>query len=194
MSDTTNDKCPWCMSSALYQHYHDTEWGVPCRDSVRLFELINLEGAQAGLSWITILNKREDYRRLFHGFDPVKVARMRDTSLQKIATDPSIVRHMGKITAVRGNAQAYLAMQNNDEDFAEFLWDFVDGKTIQNTFATMSDVPASTEQSLAMSKALKKRGFKFVGATICYAFMQAAGMVNDHLVSCSRHAQLRFQS
>lgn len=182
------------MSSALYQHYHDTEWGVPCRDSVRLFELINLEGAQAGLSWITILNKREDYRRLFHGFDPVKVARMRDTSLQKIATDPSIVRHMGKITAVRGNAQAYLAMQNNDEDFAEFLWDFVDGKTIQNTFATMSDVPASTEQSLAMSKALKKRGFKFVGATICYAFMQAAGMVNDHLVSCSRHAQLRFQS
>jgi len=163
---------------------------VPCRNSTTLFELISLEGAQAGLSWITILNKREGYRKLFHGFDPVKVARMRDSRLEKIATDPAIVRHKGKVLAVRSNAQAMLAMEDNAEDFSEFLWSFVDGKTLQNTHASMSEVPASTELSLAMSRALKKRGFKFVGATICYAFMQAAGLVNDHLVSCPRHAQI----
>lgn len=167
--------------------YHDTEWGVPCRDSSTLFELINLEGAQAGLSWITILNKREGYRKLFHGFDPVKVARMSDLRLEKIAADPAIVRHKGKVAAVRGNARALLDMQKRGDDFAEFIWNFVDGKVVQNRFSSMGQVPGSTPASLAMSKALKKQGFKFVGATICYAFMQAGGLVNDHLTSCPQH-------
>ncbi len=190
MPDTADKRCPWCLSSELYRDYHDSEWGVPCRDSNELFELINLEGAQAGLSWITILNKREGYRKLFRGFDPARVARMRDARLEKIATDPSIVRHRGKILAVRGNALAFLAMQEQGIDFSDFLWSFVEGETIQNSFTSMDEVPVSTPASLAMSKALKKHGFKFVGATICYAFMQASGMINDHLVSCPRHAQL----
>ncbi len=190
MSEPVDTRCPWCLASELYRDYHDMEWGVPCRDSTQLFELINLEGAQAGLSWITILNKREGYRKLFLGFDPARIARMSDSRLEKIATDPSIVRHKGKVHAVRGNAQAFLAMQREGDDFAEFVWSFVDGKVVQNRFATMDKVPASTPESLAMSLALKKKGFKFVGATICYAFMQAAGMVNDHLLTCPRHAQL----
>lgn len=179
------------MGSDTYQRYHDTEWGVPCTDSVALFELINLEGAQAGLSWITILNKRDAYRKLFHRFDPSKVAAMSDKSLEKLCVNPAIVRHKGKIAAVRGNAQAWLAMQAQGEDFAEFVWNFVDGKVIHNRFVSMDDVPASTAESLAMSKALKNRGFKFVGATICYAFMQAAGLVNDHLLSCPRYNAIR---
>ena len=190
MSETVDTRCPWCLGSEVYREYHDTEWGVPCSDSTQLFELINLEGAQAGLSWITILNKRKAYRKLFLGFDPVRVARMRDSRLDKIATDPSIVRHKGKVYAVRGNAQALLAMQKEGDDFASFLWSFVNSTVVQNRYAAMEDVPASTPESLAMSRALKKKGFKFVGATICYAFMQASGMVNDHLLSCSRHAQL----
>ena len=190
MSETADTRCTWCLGSEVYREYHDTEWGVPCRDSTQLFELINLEGAQAGLSWITILNKREGYRKLFLGFDPVRVARMSDSRLDRIATDPSIVRHKGKVHAVRGNAQAFLAMQSEGDDFAEFVWSFVDGAVVQNRYAAMDKVPASTPESLAMSRALKKKGFKFVGATICYAFMQAAGMVNDHLLSCPRHAQL----
>ncbi|MFK8079985.1 MAG: DNA-3-methyladenine glycosylase I [Granulosicoccus sp.] len=187
MSDSNDTRCPWCLGSKLYQRYHDTEWGIPCRDSARLFEHINLEGAQAGLSWITILNKREAYRKLFHQFDPVKVARMTDARLEKIAINPAIVRHRGKIAAVRGNAQAWLDMQKNGDDFSEFLWSFVDGEVVTNRFSSMQEVPASTPASLAMSKALKKKGFKFVGATICYAFMQASGMVNDHLITCPQH-------
>ena len=190
MSKTTETRCPWCLGSDLYRNYHDTEWGVPCRETTTLFELINLEGAQAGLSWITILNKREAYRRLFHGFDPLKVSRMTDVRLEKIAADASIVRHKGKVMAVRSNAHALLGMQEEGADFADFVWSFTGGLVVQNQYASMQDVPASTPESLAMSKALKKLGFKFVGATICYAFMQAAGMVNDHLTSCPRHAQL----
>lgn len=188
MSDTVDKRCSWCLGSELYRQYHDTEWGVPCRDSKTLFELINLEGAQAGLSWITILNKRQGYRKLFCQFDPVRVARLSDAKLATIAEDPSIVRHKGKVAAVRGNAQAWLSMQERGDDFARFVWSFVDGKTVQNRFTALSDVPASTQASAAMSKALKKQGFKFVGPTICYAFMQASGMVNDHLISCPRHA------
>jgi len=180
-------RCPWCLSSELYRDYHDKEWGVPCRDPKELFELINLEGAQAGLSWITILNKRQGYRRLFANFDPVKIARFTDAKLDKIAADPAIVRHRGKVAAVKGNAQAWLKMQKSDTPFDEFVWSFVDNKPKQNNFKTMKDVPASTAESIAMSKALKKLGFKFVGPTICYAFMQAAGLVNDHLVSCPGH-------
>jgi len=188
MSEHVENRCPWCLGSEIYRQYHDTEWGVPCRDSTALFELINLEGAQAGLSWITILNKREGYRKLFHRFDPVKVARITDARLEKIACDPSVIRHKGKVAAVRSNAQALLAMQKQGDDFADFVWDFVAGKVVQNQYLSMRDVPSSTPESSAMSKALKKRGFKFVGATICYAFMQASGMVNDHLLSCPRHA------
>ncbi len=190
-SDAVNKQCPWCMGSELYRRYHDLEWGVPCKNSNELFELINLEGAQAGLSWITILNKRESYRRLFKKFDPVKVARMTDLQLEKITTDASIVRHKGKVFAVRSNAQAMLAMQAQGEDFATFVWSFVDGQVLHNGIAIMDDVPVNTPQSQAMSKALKKRGFKFVGPTICYAFMQAAGLVNDHLVSCPRYKTVK---
>ncbi len=186
-NDAANVRCPWCMGSELYRSYHDLEWGVPCKNSTELFELINLEGAQAGLSWITILNKREAYRRLFKKFDPVKVARMTDLQLEKITADASIVRHKGKVFSVRSNAQALLAMQAQGEDFATFIWSFVDGKVVHNTVSSMEDVPVNTSQSEAMSKALKKRGFKFVGPTICYAFMQAAGLVNDHFVSCPRY-------
>lgn len=175
------------MGSEIYQRYHDTEWGVPCHDPVALFEMINLEGAQAGLSWITILNKRDAYREHFHQFDPVKVAAMSDKRLEKLSLNPSIVRHKGKIAAVRGNAQAWLDMQEKGDDFADFVWSFVDGKVVQNRFTELGDLPGSTAESVAMSKALKKRGFSFVGATICYAFMQAAGLVNDHLLSCPRH-------
>lgn len=190
MSNTAEARCPWCLGSDLYRAYHDKEWGVPCREPTALFELINLEGAQAGLSWITILNKRDAYRKLFHGFDLLKVSRMTDARLDKIAADASIVRHKGKVWAVRSNARAVIKMQETGDDFSDFVWNFVDGRVVQNQFDSMQQVPASTPESLAMSKALKKRGFKFVGATICYAFMQAAGMVNDHLTSCPRHAQL----
>jgi DNA-3-methyladenine glycosylase I len=176
--------CDWCLSTPLYRQYHDEEWGRPCTDSKTLFELINLEGAQAGLSWITILNKREHYRKVFHRFDPVKVAKMTDAQLEKLVADPGIVRHGGKIQAVRGNAQAFLAMQDNGEDFADFVWSFVNHKPKQNKPRSLADVPSKTEESDALCKALKKRGFKFVGSTICYAFMQAAGLVNDHVISC----------
>ena len=192
MADKAGEKrCPWCRESEIYIEYHDKEWGVPCRDPKELFELINLEGAQAGLSWITILNKRQGYRRLFADFDPVKIARFTDAKLDKIASDPSIVRHRGKVAAVKGNAQAWLALQKSGTPFDEFIWSFIDNKTKQNNFKTMKSVPASTDESLAMSKALKKLGFKFVGPTICYAFMQAAGLVNDHLVSCPRHKAVK---
>lgn len=194
MSDPVDNRCSWCLGSELYRHYHDTEWGVPCRDSATLFELINLEGAQAGLSWITILNKRDGYRKLFHQFDPARVARMSDARLDKIVANPAIVRHKGKVSAVRGNAQAWLSMHERGDDFAEFVWSFVDGKVIQNQFSALNEVPASTPASLAMSRAMKKQGFKFVGATICYAFMQASGMVNDHLVGCPRHAEVALLS
>ena len=194
MADDTKQRCPWCLGSDIYKRYHDTEWGVPCRDSKMLFELLNLEGAQAGLSWITILNKRKAYRRLFHGFDPVRVARMRDATLAKIALDPSIVRHRGKVSAVRSNARAWLTMQHCDDDFAEFIWSFVDDVVQQHRYESMEDVPASTVESAAMSKALKKAGFSFVGPTICYAFMQAAGLVNDHLLCCHRHAALSSEN
>jgi len=184
---TEDARCSWCLSSDLYKQYHDDEWGVPCHDPVGLFEMINLEGAQAGLSWITILNKREGYRKLFHQFDPVKIARMSDKRLDIIASNPAIVRHRQKVEAVRSNAIALLAMQDAGEDFADYIWSFVNHTIVQNNPKKLAQVPASTDTSLLMSKQLKKRGFKFVGATTCYAFMQAAGLVNDHLTSCPRH-------
>lgn len=182
-----SERCSWSQGSDLYISYHDNEWGRPCYDPVELFEMLNLEGAQAGLSWITILQKRENYRRAFKDFDPQKVARMRDSTLEKLLQDPGIVRNRLKVEAVRTNAKLFLEMQDEGESFAEYLWSFVDHVPVQNKRRTMKSVPAKTAQSDAMSKSLKKRGFKFCGSTICYAFMQATGMVNDHLLTCPSH-------
>ncbi|MBX2839957.1 MAG: DNA-3-methyladenine glycosylase I [Gammaproteobacteria bacterium] len=188
MTKKKSQRCPWCESSDLYRTYHDEEWGRPCFDARKLFEMLNLEGAQAGLSWITILNKRENYRRLFADFDPVRIKRFSDAKLEKLLLDPGIVRHKGKIAAVRGNAIAYLEMEKHGESFSDYIWSYVGGKPVQNHYETMSQVPGKTAVSDSLSKDLKKRGFKFVGSTIAYAFMQAAGLVNDHLTHCPQHS------
>ena len=177
-------RCSWCLGDDLYEDYHDNEWGVPCREERDLFEMLNLEGAQAGLSWITILRKRENYRRAFAGFDKHKMARFTDAKVDKLVLDPGIVRHRQKIEAFIHNARVAVQMEKEGESLSDWLWSFTDGDTIVNQWKTMADVPAVTPESTAMSKALKKRGFKFVGPTTCYAFMQAAGMVNDHMVDC----------
>lgn len=179
-------RCPWAEVSDADRVYHDAEWGVPVRDDRRLFEMITLEGAQAGLSWTTILNKREGYRRLFAEFDPTKVARFTPTKIEKLLLDPSIVRHRGKVESTVSNAKAVLRLQAEEGSLSPWLWSFVDDAPITNRWEKMSDVPTQTPASKAMSKALKQRGFRFVGPTTCYALMQAAGMVNDHLVSCFR--------
>ncbi|MBX2881116.1 MAG: DNA-3-methyladenine glycosylase I [Granulosicoccus sp.] len=177
-------RCTWCQSSELYLDYHDREWGIPCTDDRELFEMLNLEGAQAGLSWITILNKRENYRKAFAGFDPAKIARFSEAKVEKLMQDAGIVRNRLKINGVITNAKIYNQMQKDGISFSGYLWSFVDYKPLQNNRKTMKSVPATTAESDAMSKALKKQGFKFVGSTICYAFMQATGMVNDHLITC----------
>ena len=184
MAKSKNKRCSWCLGSELYIDYHDNEWGVPCYDARALFEMLSLEGAQAGLSWITILNKRENYRRLFANFDAAKVARFTTKKIDKLVTDAGIVRHRQKIEAVVANAKLVVQMEKEGESLTDFLWSFVDFHPIQNKHKTMAAVQSSTERSTLMSKTLKKRGFKFVGATTCYAFMQASGMVNDHMVSC----------
>lgn len=191
MKKSTEKRCQWCLGSDLYIRYHDEEWGVPSYDARELFELLCLEGAQAGLSWITILNKRENYRRLFVNFDAGKVARFTTKKIDKLVTDAGIVRHRQKIEAVVANAKVVVAMEKDGESLVDFLWSFVDFKPIQNKHKTMATVHSSTERSLAMSKALKKRGFKFVGATTCYAFMQASGMVNDHMTSCPEYKTVK---
>ena len=183
-------RCPWCEGFDLYREYHDTEWGVPLRDDRALFELINLEGAQAGLSWSTVLKKRETYRAAFDQFDPEKIARYDERKVAELLANPGIVRNRLKVAATITNAQAFLALQAECQSFGSFVWQFVDGQPLQHRRQSMSEVPAQTAESDAMSKALKKAGFKFVGSTICYAFMQASGMVNDHLLSCHRHAPL----
>ena len=183
-------RCGWVNDDPLYVAYHDAEWGVPERDPGALFECLLLEGAQAGLSWYTILKKREGYRRAFAGFDPARIARFTARDVQRLVKDPGIVRHRGKIEAFVANARAYLAMRDAGEDFAAFAWGFVDGRPRQNRFARPADVPPQTAESRCMSRALKRRGFRFVGPTTCYAFMQATGMVNDHLLTCFRHAEV----
>lgn len=176
-------RCPWLPADRpLYVEYHDNEWGVPSRDPNYLFEMICLEGAQAGLSWWTVLQKRERYREVFHGFDPVQVAKMKDSSLEKLVLDPGIIRHRGKILSVRENAKAWLRI----EDPVTWLWSFAGGETRVNRFKTMADYPSKTPESGAMSKALRKAGFNFVGSTTMYALMQAVGMVDDHSVDCFR--------
>jgi DNA-3-methyladenine glycosylase I len=180
-------RCPW-PTSAIYLAYHDQEWGVPQRDDRVLFEFILLEGAQAGLSWSTILNKRENYRRAFDQFDAEKIARYGARKAAALLADPGIVRNRLKVAAAIGNARAFLAVQREFGSFAPYLWRFTGGRPIQNAWRSVKQVPVRTPESDAMSRDLKNRGFKFVGNTICYAFMQATGMVNDHLVTCPRHA------
>lgn len=181
------ERCAWAGHDPLYIEYHDTEWGVPEHDSRALWEKLILDGFQAGLAWITILKKRENFRAAFDQFDPARIALYTDADTERLLSDVGIVRSRAKIEATIGNARAYLDMQSRGEDFAPFLWEFVGGAPIQNRFERMEDVPAETEISRAMSKALKQRGFKFCGPVIVYAFMQATGMVNDHLVSCPQH-------
>ena len=184
---TTRTRCHWAADGELMQAYHDTEWGVPLHDDRALFEFLCLEGAQAGLSWRTVLHKRDHYRRAFHDFDIAKVAGMKDRELEKCLLDPGLIRNRLKITSVRDNAKAALEAVDEYGSFDAYLWSFVDGKPVRNAWRTRAEVPASTPVSDRMSKALKKRGFRFVGTTICYAFMQATGMVNDHVVECFRH-------
>jgi len=192
MTDT-RVRCSWCGTHTDYISYHDNEWGVPIHDNKKLFELLCLEGAQAGLSWLTILRKREGYRALFNQFDPKKVAKYDEAQIQRLKQDKRIVRNELKIRAFVTNAEAYLRIINSGTSFDSYLWQFVDNTPIQNKFRDPSEVPANTKVSDAMSKQLKSDGFKFVGSTICYAFMQSAGMVNDHLVDCFRHSELSGQ-
>ena len=179
-------RCSWVNDDALYLAYHDEEWGVPVRDDRALYEMLVLEGAQAGLSWYTILKKREAYRRAFDGFDPARVARYDDRKVASLLEDLGIVRNRLKVRAAIGNARAWLDMRESGIRFSEFLWAFSGGAPVVNAWRRLEDIPATTPASEAMSKALKGRGFRFVGPTICYAFMQAVGMVNDHVTSCFR--------
>jgi DNA-3-methyladenine glycosylase I len=182
-------RCAWAGSDPLYQHYHDCEWGVPLHDEHRLFEMLVLEGAQAGLSWITILRKREQYRVAFDRFDPAHVARYSPARVNRLLANPGIVRNRLKVEAAVVNAKAFLAVQDAFGSFDAYVWRFVDGRPIINAFEAMSDLPAKTPESEAMSRDLRQRGFTFVGPTICYAHMQATGMVNDHVTSCFRYVE-----
>ena len=185
--ETAMQRCGWVSQDPLYIEYHDTEWGVAQKEGRQLFEMICLEGQQAGLSWITVLKKRQNYRQAFHQFDPVRVAAMGDDDIERLLQDTGIIRHRGKIQAIIGNARAYLAMEENGESFTDFVWSFVDNAPQVTRAATLAEIPTTTPASDALSKALKKRGFKFVGSTICYSFMQACGLVNDHVTGCFCH-------
>jgi DNA-3-methyladenine glycosylase I len=184
-------RCGWSEGDELYRVYHDTEWGLPNYNDQSLFEFLMLEGAQAGLSWITILRKREGYRKAFDGFDPEKIARYRPARVNKLLNNPDIVRNRLKIASAISNAKLYLDIRDRHGSFKDYVWQFVDHRPRQNRFRTMSKVPATTPVSDQMSREMKKDGFRFVGSTICYAYMQATGMVNDHLVSCFRHEECR---
>lgn len=186
-------RCAWAGSDPLYRAYHDTEWGVPSRDERHLFEMLNLEGAQAGLSWITILKKRENYRRAFDGFDPEIVARYDDAKVASLLADSGIVRNRLKVAATIGNARAYLALRESGRTLADVVWAPFAGKPRQNRIPSMGKVPAKTPESDRLSKELAKLGFKFVGSTIVYAYLQAVGCVNDHLVGCFRHDEVTRQ-
>lgn len=183
-------RCSWAGNDPLYIAYHDNEWGVPSHDTRHLFAMLNLEGAQAGLSWITILRKRDHYRRAFANWDAAKIARFNEKDIARLMADTGIVRNRLKIKAAIGNARAFLKVQEESGGFDRYLWQFVGGTPIQNRRRAMRNVPPRTAESDALSRDLKQRGFRFVGSTICYAFMQAVGMVNDHLVTCFRHAEL----
>jgi DNA-3-methyladenine glycosylase I len=184
-------RCEWCGSDPLYVAYHDDEWGVPVHDDLRLFEMLVLEGAQAGLSWLTILRKRANYRQAFHGFDPERMAAYSDADIRRLLADPGIVRNRLKIESAIQNARGVLAIIKAAGSLSSFLWRYVDNVPRQNAWTLLSQLPARTEQSDTMCKDLKKLGFNFVGPTICYAFMQTVGMVNDHAVGCFRHAEVK---
>jgi DNA-3-methyladenine glycosylase I len=190
MPDQTDEaivRCPWCGSDPLYIAYHDHEWGVPLHEEQRLFEMLTLEGAQAGLSWLTILRKREGYRRAFAGFDPQLVAGFDDADVARLLADPGIVRNRLKVASTVSNARAVLEVQARYGSLDAFLWGFVDGTPIRNSWRSMAEIPASSAISDTMSREMKRHGFRFVGSTICYAHMQATGMVNDHLTGCFRY-------
>jgi len=183
----TVQRCSWATGSELEQDYHDTEWGMPLHDDRKLFEFITLEGAQAGLSWVTILKKRENYRKLFDDFEVEKIARYNKRKLESLLKNPGIIRNRLKVESTISNARVVIEIQNEFGSFNDYIWQFTDGKPIVNRWKSAQDIPASTAISDAMSKVMKKRGFRFVGSTICYAFMQATGMVNDHTVDCFRY-------
>jgi DNA-3-methyladenine glycosylase I len=184
------NRCPWAGSDPLYLRYHDLEWGVPVHEERKLLEMLILEGAQAGLSWLTILRKREEYRRAFANFEPARLARYGEKEIQRLLCNAGIVRHRRKIEAAIANARAFQEIRKRSGSFDSFIWSFVGGRPRQNRFRTMAEVPSRTAESVAMSDALRGSGFGFVGPTICYAFMQAVGMVNDHLIGCDRHREI----
>jgi DNA-3-methyladenine glycosylase I len=191
MSRGTVRRCGWCTTDPVYIAYHDHEWGVPVRDDRHLFEMLCLEGAQAGLSWLTVLRKRAHYRRAFANFNPVRVARFDWRKLKTLLADPGLIRNRGKLESVIHNARAVLKLCEEGMTLADFLWRFVNHQPRQNRWRSFRDLPARTAESEAMSKTLKQRGFRFVGPTICYAFMQAVGMVNDHELTCPRYPVIR---
>ena len=184
-------RCAWVTDDPLYMHYHDVEWGVPIFDDQRLFEFLILEGAQAGLSWITVLKKRENYRACFDSFDPKKIIHYNENKIKTLLKNPGIIRNRLKISSTITNAKAYLDILDDNGSFSDFIWSFVDGAPIKNSWKTFKNVPSKNSISDAMSKELKKRGFKFIGSTICYAFMQAVGMVNDHTIDCFRYKEIK---
>lgn len=186
-------RCPWCGTDPLYVQYHDHEWGRPQHDDRKLFEAVVLDGFQAGLSWLTILRKRENFRKAFDGFDAEKIARYTPAKIEALLQDAGIIRNRMKVNASVTNAQAFLAVQEQFGTFDSYIWQFTDGDTIRNARQSMKDIPASSLESDAMSKDMKQRGFKFCGTTICYAFMQAVGMVNDHLVECHCYKQVNLR-
>ncbi len=190
MNNSPLHRCTWAGTDPLYQHYHDTEWGVPCFDDQTLFEFLILEGAQAGLSWITVLKKREHYRNVFDQFNPEKIALYSERKVEKLLSDPGIIRNRLKVMSSINNAKLFIDIKEKYGDFSSFIWGFVEGTPLINHWPSLKEVPATTPTSDAMSKELKRRGFKFVGSTICYAYMQAVGMVNDHTVDCFRHQEL----
>lgn len=187
MTPSAEERCPWCGDDPLYVAYHDEEWGVPCRDETRLFELLVLEGMQAGLSWRTILHKREGFRRAFHGFAPERIARYEDADRRRLLADPGVVRNRAKIDATVGNARAVLALRERGGTLGEVLWEAVDGRPVQGRYRSLAEVPARTSASEALSRRLRGLAFRFVGSTIVLALMQAAGLVNHHLLGCPRH-------
>lgn len=184
-------RCNWVTDNPIYREYHDIEWGVPLHDDIKLFEMIILEGAQAGLSWLTVLKRRETYRIAYDDFDPLEIAKWNSEKINLLLKNPGIIRNKLKVEAAIVNARAYLQIIDEFHSFDEFIWSFVGGQPIQNSWHEIGQIPTTTPESDAMSKELKRRGFKFVGSTICYAFMQAVGMVNDHITDCFRYEQIR---
>lgn len=190
MITKTKNRCAWPSNSPLMVEYHDKEWGVPVHDDSKLFEFLVLEGAQAGLTWETVLKKRENYRKAFHNFDPIRISQYTEKDINRLLSDSGIIRNRLKVEAAIINARRFIEIQKEFGAFDKYIWQFVDGRPIKNNFLSLKDIPATTKESDAMSNDLKKRGFKFVGPTICYAFMQAVGMVNDHMIDCFRYTEI----